>query len=236
MSSFEIFGARRRLSDLSGAVFETVFYDVMDLILDAGEWQSYFDDVNGKTVTFDSMDDFLTHADGLAISDLGLFQRCMKAVASCPSKASTRASALLKRLSALGMSQQVVKPEPIAEHEIGVLGGKAGPGRGNKTGDNVTGFSERGNSQSYMLRRIARDFPEELEEIGKDKKHKSVRKAAIALSIVKDVPTVRLADPTKAAQSIVQRVGVEFATQLAIELADLAKQASAPSLTPPSDD
>jgi len=226
MSSFEIFGARRRLSDLSGAVFETVFYDVMDLILDAGEWQSYFDDVNGKTVTFDSMDDFLTHADGLAISDLGLFQRCMKAVASCPSKASTRASALLKRLSALGMSQQAAKPEPVAKY---------GTNQFSTGADNISS-SSHGTSQAYLLRRIARDFPEELEEIGKDKKHKSVRKAAIALGIVKDVPTVRLADPTKAAESIVQRVGVEFATQLAIELADLTKQASAPSLTPPSDD
>ncbi|AGA33761.1 hypothetical protein TVNIR_2101 [Thioalkalivibrio nitratireducens DSM 14787] len=46
---------------------------------------------------------------------------------------------------------------PVAE-------GKAGPGRGNKTGDNVTRLS-RGNDQTYTLRRLARDNPELLGKV-----------------------------------------------------------------------
>jgi len=215
--SFEVFTARRRISDLASAVYENVFYDAMDLVLSKGEWQSYVDAVNGRKVTFESMNDFLTHPDGLAVSDLGLFQKCVKVVASSTAQVAGMAKRLLIQLKELGMEDAPFTAERAAKH-----GGDHA-----EQGDNIT-LLERGTSQSYLLRRIARDCPELLNQIGKGKTYKSVRAAAIKAGIVKDVPTVRMTDPTKAAESIVQRVGVEFATQLAIQLADLTKQASTP--------
>ena len=66
-----------------------------------------------------------------------------------------------------------------------------GPGRGHKTLDNVNPL-QGGNSQSYLLRRIARDQPQLLDQIGPDKEFHSVRAAAIEAGIIKPVPTVRL--------------------------------------------
>jgi hypothetical protein len=65
----------------------------------------------------------------------------------------------------------------LAPAEIGVEGGKPGPGRGHKTLDNVNPL-QGGNSQSYLLRRIARDQPQLLDQIGPDKEFHSVRAAA----------------------------------------------------------
>jgi hypothetical protein len=69
------------------------------------------------------------------------------------------------------------KAQPLAPAEIGVEGGKPGPGRGHKTLDNVNPL-QGGNSQSYLLRRIARDQPPLLDQIGPDKEFHSVRAAA----------------------------------------------------------
>jgi hypothetical protein len=44
---------------------------------------------------------------------------------------------------------------------------------------------DRGTSQDYLLRRVADKAPELLPEIGKDKKFKSARSAAIAAGIIK---------------------------------------------------
>ena len=66
-----------------------------------------------------------------------------------------------------------------------------GPGRGHKTLDNVNPL-QGGNSQAYLLRRLARDAPDVLDQIGPDKEFKSARAAAIEAGIIKPVPTVRL--------------------------------------------
>ena len=78
------------------------------------------------------------------------------------------------------------KTQPLAAH------GEIGNGRKDESrADNVrsTGF---GNSQAYLLRRIARDQPELLDQIGPDKEFRSVRAAAIKAGIIKPVPIVRL--------------------------------------------
>ena len=97
--SYMVFTARRRLDDLAGAVYETVFYDAMDAILDQGLWRTFVHDVTGKTLTFESMDEFLTSDDGLGIQDLGLFQECIKAVGAAGGRIGPMAKALLKRLA-----------------------------------------------------------------------------------------------------------------------------------------
>ena len=45
----------------------------------------------------------------------------------------------------------------LGKQEIGL--GKPGPGRGHKTGDNVTRL-KRGNSRAYILKRLKRDRPD----------------------------------------------------------------------------
>ena len=56
----------------------------------------------------------------------------------------------------------LIKPYPkrvlLGHRLIGIPGGKAGPGRGNK-GPNVTRF-QRGNSRAYTLARLTRDHPD----------------------------------------------------------------------------
>jgi hypothetical protein len=97
-----------------------------------------------------------------------------------------------------------------------VAAGKAGPGRGKKTGDNVTRF-ERGNQASYLSARIARDYPDILERM-KAGEFPSVRQAAIAAGIVK-VPTAL--ERARAALLALDRNGLDQvlrAALLALEL------------------
>ena len=75
-----------------------------------------------------------------------------------------------------------------------------------------------GNSQAYLLRRLARDAPEVLDQIGPDKEFKSARAAAIEAGIIKPVPTVRLvADMAVVAGKLCQHLTLEQR----IELIDL---------------
>ena len=48
---------------------------------------------------------------------------------------------------------------PVAERQLGTHGGKAGPGRGKKTSDNITRL--RGTSAEYRLSRMVRDSQDE---------------------------------------------------------------------------
>jgi hypothetical protein len=89
-----------------------------------------------------------------------------------------------------------------------------GPGRGHKTLDNVNPL-QGGNSQSYLLRRIARDQPQLLDQIGPDKEFRSVRAAAIEAGIIKPVPTVRLvADMAVVAGKLCQHLTQQQRIQL----------------------
>jgi hypothetical protein len=55
------------------------------------------------------------------------------------------------------------KVKKLAEREIGIPGGKPGPGRGNKTGRIPTRFISRG--RDYDLARLARDCPDLAERV-----------------------------------------------------------------------
>jgi len=73
----------------------------------------------------------------------------------------------------------------LGKREIGIKDGKAkaGPGRGKKTGYDVTRF-KRGNKSEYLTARIERDHPKILDQLYSGK-FKSVRAAAIEAGIVK---------------------------------------------------
>jgi hypothetical protein len=103
------------------------------------------------------------------------------------------------------------KALPLAAHgEIG--NGRADGSRGSER------TSTRGETQSYLLRRIARDQPELLDQIGPGKEFHSVRAAAIEAGIIKPVPTVRVtADMAAVASKLCQHLTLEQR----IELIDL---------------
>ena len=105
------------------------------------------------------------------------------------------------------------KTQPLVAH------GEIGNGRKDESrGDNVTSTG-RGNGQSYLLRRIARDQPELLDQIGPDKQHRSARAAAIAAGIIKPVPTVRLVgDMSKVAAAIHKHLDPQQVANLVEEL------------------
>ena len=109
--------------------------------------------------------------------------------------------------------------QPLAAH------GKIGNGRADESrGDNVTS-TERGNGQSYLLRRLARDAPEVLERV-KTGEFKSARAAAIEAGIIKPVPSVRLVDDAaKAAASIVERMERNWCIALATAIAQQVRDA-----------
>ena len=66
------------------------------------------------------------------------------------------------------------------------------------------------NSKTYLLRRLARDFPEALDRLEAGE-FKSARQAAIAYGIVKVKPTVTLGDdPQTVAKVIFDKMGVEL--------------------------
>lgn len=222
--SYMVFTARNRLDDLAGAVYETVFYDAMDAILDQGLWRSYVHDVTGKRYSFESMDDFLTSDDGLGIQDLGLFQECIKAVGATGGRIGPMAKALLKRLT----DEEMTLIKVNAESALSL----PGPEGFAEAGDNqhtvglhnmqtTTTSQGHGTNAAYLAARLKKAGRDDLLEEVKTGAVRSVRAAAIKAGIVKDVPTVRLSDPAKAAASIKQKMGDEWAASLAAQLTEL---------------
>ena len=89
--------------------------------------------------------------------------------------------------------------------------------------DNVI-LKDQGNSADYIKARLRRDHPEIAEELERGE-HRSARAAGIAAGFIKDVPSVPMNEPAKAAAAILRRTGKDFAAQLAIELASLTADA-----------
>jgi hypothetical protein len=80
-----------------------------------------------------------------------------------------------------GKAQVMANAQPMPEQEIGIEGGKAGPGRGKKTADDVSRFTH-GNSTSYLAARLKRDAPEIAARIDD---FPSIRAAALAAGIIR---------------------------------------------------
>ena len=78
-----------------------------------------------------------------------------------------------------------------------------------------------GNSREHLLSRIARDRPELLNDIGKNKRFKSARAAAIEAGIIKDIPSIQLKDPAPTAQKLLAKKGKAWCLQLMEELSEL---------------
>ena len=120
---------------------------------------------------------------------------------------------------ALAVKAQEAKPAP--EQEIGVPGGKAGPGRGNKTVADRHGFkpASQVSSESWdrILPRLARDAPEVLERV-KAGEFRSARAAAIEAGIIKPVPTIRV---TSDMEAVAAKLCQHLTREQRIQLIDL---------------
>jgi hypothetical protein len=105
------------------------------------------------------------------------------------------------------------KAQPLARH------GEIGNGRADESRGSVTTSTGQDRGRSYLLRRIARDHPELLDQIGPDKPHRSARAAAIAAGIITPVPTIRLVpDPVKVAAAIRKHLDQQQIASLVEEL------------------
>jgi hypothetical protein len=198
--SFTVFSARSLAHDLESAVGEEAFYFYMREIIDGKLYEHYVDAVNGEEVRFNGLLHFMQHKSGLGIKDLVLFKKCLSAVANSSHSMARNATELTVALT-----------QPLAEH-----GQNQHVGGGH---DNVRS-SSCGNSQAYLLQRLARDAPETLERV-KSGEIKSARAAAIEAGIITPFPSLQLKDPAPTAQKLLAKKGQAWCLQLLEELSEL---------------
>lgn len=203
--SFTVFSARSIAHDLESAVGEEAFYFYMREIIDSKLYEKYKDGVNGEERKFDGLLQFMQHKDGLGIKDLSLFEKCLSVVASSSHKMAEKARWFMVELQ---------EKKPLPKH------GEIGNGRKDESRVDIVKSTEGGNSQRYLLQRLARDAPDILERI-KNGEIKSARAAAIEAGIITPFPSIALKDPVHAAQRMLDRKGQAWCLQLLEELSEL---------------
>jgi len=213
--SLTVFSARSIAHDLESAVGEEAFYFYMREIIERKLFEKYVDDVNGEVKQFADLINFMTHKEGLGIKDLPLLEKCLAIVASSKRKVRDEAQWLIgqiklrRSLFDLGENQHTtesLKSQSTAQ------------GCSNRTP------TSRGETRDYILRRIARDQPTLLDEIGTDKRFKSARAAAIEAGIITPFPSLQLKDPAPTAQKLLAKKGKAWCLQLLEELSGLLEE------------
>ena len=116
--------------------------------------------------------------------------------------------------------ENLSKAEVDKAIELKSHGGDRRSGQAQQNQDDNVILKDQGNSADYIKARLRRDHPEIAEELERGE-HRSARAAGIAAGFIKDVPSVPMNEPAKAAAAILRRTGKDFAAQLAIELASL---------------
>lgn len=205
--SFTVFSARSIANDLENAVGQDAFYFYMREIIDSKLYEKYKDAVNGEECKFNGLLDFMRHKDGLGIKDLPLFEKCLGAVASSPHKMAQNAHWLKGAI-------QLCRNENLHPRD-------ARTGRTTEKPIHDIVMDGQGNSRDYLLRRIAKVKPELLDEIGKNKRFKSARAAAIEAGIIIPFPSLQLKDPSPTAQKLLAKKGKEWCLELLEELSSL---------------
>jgi hypothetical protein len=186
-------------------VGEEAFYFYMREIIDSKLYEKYKDGVNGEERKFDGLLQFMQHKDGLGIKDLSLFEKCLSVVASSSHKMAEKARWFMVELQ---------EKKPLPKH------GEIGNGRKDESRVDIVKSTEGGNSQRYLLQRLARDAPDTLERV-KSGEIKSARAAAIEAGIITPFPSIALKDPVHAAQRMLDRKGQAWCLQLLEELSEL---------------
>ena len=124
----------------------------------------------------------------------------------------------------LHLQQPARLNSPVTAGEAIELNSNGGDRRSEDFQPNNISLKSHGTSADYIKARLRRDHPEIAEELERGE-HRSARAAGIAAGFIKDVPSVPMNEPAKAAAAILRRTGKDFATQLAIELASLTADA-----------
>jgi len=210
---FIVYAARHGAKSFFEGISDPTFFSTINKILDDGYYREYEDPRHGETFRFESLRDFVVHPEGLDIPDWLPFMKALQA-----QDEGTAAKTLYRRMLELDdrLDPLVASSEaaqPLAKH------GEVGNGRESR-GNNVTSIS-RGNGAEYLLRRLARDCPELLDDIGKSKRFKSARAAAIEAGIIQDIPSIQLKDPAPTAQKLLAKKGQAWCLQLMDELSEL---------------
>jgi len=126
---------------------------------------------------------------------------------------------IVEGVRTLHLKDPKVVEKPIPQKVIPLVkNGEIGNGR-NKSSYYAV-IPTQGNSREYLYRRIARDFPEVIEndEIGEGKKYKTSYMAARALGIVKRSPSLELKAVENVAKKIKEKMGKDYAIKLSKEL------------------
>jgi hypothetical protein len=210
--SLAVFSARSIANDLESAVGEEAFYFYMREIIERRLFEEYVDDVNGEVKRFVDLIDFMTHKEGLGIKDLPLFEKCLAVVASSKRKVKDDAQWLVG---------QIKLKQPFLVHGENQYTTQSLKGQSTAQGCYNVTSTLRGNSQDYFLRRIARDQPDLLNEIGQGKRFKSARAAAIEAGIITPFPSLQLKEPVPTAQKLLAKKGKEWCLALLDELSAL---------------
>ena len=210
---FIVYAARHGAKSFFEGISDPTFFSTINKILDDGYYKEYEDPRHGETFCFESLRDFVAHPEGLDIPDWLPFMKALQA-----QDEGTAAKTLYRRM--LELDDRL---DPLVGSSEAALPltrrGEIGNGRESRH-DNVIPTS-LGNSQDYLLRRIARDRPELLNDIGKSKRFKSARAAAIEAGIIKDIPSIQLKDPGPTAQKLLAKKGQAWCLDLMEELSEL---------------
>ncbi len=124
---------------------------------------------------------------------------------------------IVEGVRTLHLKDPKVVEKPIPQKVIPLVGqGKIGK----KDNIDYAVMYSQGNSREYLHRRIARDFPEVIEnnEIGEGKKYTTPYIAAKALGIVKSYPRLELKGVENVARNIKEKMGKDYAIKLSKEL------------------
>ncbi len=84
---------------------------------------------------------------------------------------------------------------------------------------------KHGETAEYIKARLRRDHPEIAEELEQGQ-HRSARAAGIAAGFIKDVPSIRMSDPVKAAKLVYSRLDPDFFKEFMAELLKLSSSQS----------
>jgi len=230
-----VYAAQRYSRELVESVWSGWFYDHLMDVLKNGTWREYSTEAYGRPCRFEALRDFLAHEDGLGWPSVDETLAMVEVVRDCPQVLPPEKNAPAGRLQdwardalvelekcgVTRMTGAAVRAQPLAPLNT------PGPGRGHKTGSDSTPLV-RGETQTYLLRRLARDAPDVLERV-KSGEIKSARAAAIEAGIIKLVPTVRLVpDPARAAASIVERMDRAWCVALATAIAERLRDETDP--------
>jgi hypothetical protein len=217
---FIVYSVRNGVESFFKGITDPSFFVGINKILNDKLYLHYIDPLHDETHTFSGLLEFVCAKEGLDIADWLPFMKALQAQddGSAAKKLYKRMLDLDNRLDPLvGSSSRVLR---MPGH------GEIGNGRKDESRDYNVSSTEpvAGNSQSYLLRRIARDQPELLDEIGLGKRFKSARAAAIEAGIITPFPSLQLKDPAPTAQKLLAKKGKAWCLQLLEELSGLLEE------------